>query len=109
MRPLTDGASFICASHDRLAILREGGTGNWATTLEGHQGAVWSAKLDRTGLRVATGAADCSARLWALDYSEAGRITSSFQHEFLHRQVVRTVEFSPVRCGWLLLPREQRA
>ena len=78
--------------------MRESATGNWAATLEGHQGAVWSAKLDRTGSRVATGAADCTARLWSLDYSADGKVTSSFQHEFLHKQVVRSVEFSPVRA-----------
>ena len=98
-RWLADGSTFICASHDRLAILRESATGNWGTTLEGHQGAVWSSKLDRTGLLVATGAADCTARLWSLAYSEDGKISSEFKHELVHRQVVRTVEFSPVSGG----------
>ena len=97
--PPADGTSFVCASHDKLAILREGLTGNWRTTLEGHKGAVWSAKLDRTESLVATGAADCTARLWSL-YSEDGSPSTpanAFKHELVHKQVVRSVEFSPVR------------
>ena len=114
-----DGTSFICASHDKLAILRNSRKeGDWQTTLEGHKGACWSAKIDRTGYLAATAGADCSARLWALRSSDGSphSLTSqvggnSFMHEFVHKAVVRTVEFSPVRpvhcwsvfCGWYCL------
>ena len=102
---LPDGTSFICASHDRLAILRASKTGDWQATLEGHGGAVWSSKLDRTGYLAATAGADCAARLWSLSSSQGPHsLTSqvnacSFKHEFVHKSVVRTVEFSPVSEG----------
>ena len=100
--PLVDGTSFICASHDRLAILRASQTGDWQATLEGHGGAVWSSKMDRTGSLAATAGADCAARLWSLTSSQGPHAltsqvnTSRFKHEFVHKSVVRTVEFSPV-------------
>ena len=60
--------------------------------LEGHGGAVWSAKLEYSGRLAATGAADMSAKLWSL----AGEGPATCIHEFVHKHVVRTVEFSPV-------------
>jgi serine-threonine kinase receptor-associated protein len=102
----SDGASFITAAHDKTALIRDSATGNWLHKLEGHKGAVWSAKIAPSGRLAATGSGDASARLWALEaavgagHSGSGAFNrSATVHEFVHKKVVRTVEFSPVRCA----------
>ena len=100
-RAPTDGRSFISAAHDKTALIRDSATGNWLHKLEGHRGAVWAAKLDASGRLAATGSGDSSARLWALEPVEDGASYNrpATVHEFVHKKVVRTVEFSPVRGG----------
>ncbi|GKY98151.1 hypothetical protein MPSEU_000772900 [Mayamaea pseudoterrestris] len=79
---------LVSACHDKLPMLRDGLSGDWIGTLQGHKGAVWSATLDKTGSLAATGSGDFCAKLW-------DGVTGKELVTLQHGHIVKTCAFSP--------------
>jgi len=82
-----DGFFIISACLDGKPMLRNGETGDWIGTFQGHKGAVWMAHLNSNATKSVTGSADYTAKVW-------DSITGEDKQTFTHSRIVKSVQFS---------------
>jgi len=85
---IVDGSFwFISSCHDGKPMLRNGETGDWVGTFEGHKGAVFSAAFNASATQAVTASGDYSVKMW-------DAITGECRHSWQHPHCVKTIDWA---------------
>lgn len=77
---------FVTSCHDTKPMLRNGQTGDWVGTFEGHKGAVYCSSFNAEATRLVTGSGDYTAALW-------DAISGQKLHSWTHPHYIKS-------CDW---------
>ncbi|KAG8341428.1 putative eukaryotic translation initiation factor 3 subunit [Trypanosoma vivax] len=77
---------FVTSCHDAKPMLRNGETGDWVGTFEGHKGAVFCSAFNKDATRLVTGSGDYSSAVWSA-------ITGEKLHTWSHPKYIKS-------CDW---------
>ncbi|EPY20048.1 serine-threonine kinase receptor-associated protein [Strigomonas culicis] len=77
---------FVTSCHDAKPMIRNGQTGNWVGTFEGHKGAVYCSAFNGGATRLVTGSGDYSAMVW-------DAVTGQKLHTWIHPKYIKS-------CDW---------
>lgn len=77
---------FVTSCHDAKPMLRNGETGDWVGTFEGHKGAVYSSAFNTGATRLVTGSGDYSAIVW-------DAVNGLLLHTWQHPHYIKSVDW----------------
>lgn len=92
--PSDEGTFLISACIDGTPMLRDGVTGDWIGSFQGHKGAVWGACISSDASLAATAGADFTARVW-------NAVTGACTAVLPQKHICKSVAFSD-DCGRLI-------
>lgn len=75
-------------------MVRDGVSGDWIGTLQGHKGAVWSCRMSVDACLIGTASGDFSVRVW-------DAVTGAPLWQWSHQHIVKTCDFSPATARYL--------
>ena len=77
---------FVSSCHDGKPMLRNGETGDWVGTFDGHKGAVFCACFNHAATHITTASGDYSVKLW-------DAITGDCKYSWTHPHCVKFVDW----------------
>lgn len=77
---------FVTSCHDSKPMLRNGETGDWVGTFEGHKGAVYCSSFNTGATQLVTGSGDFTAAVW-------DAVTGKRLHVWDHPHYVKSVDW----------------
>jgi serine-threonine kinase receptor-associated protein len=84
---VTDTFWFVTSCHDAKPMIRNGETGDWVGTFDGHKGAVYCSSFNAAATHLVTGSGDYTAIVW-------DAVTGQKVHWWDHPHYIKS-------CDWL--------